>query len=87
LNTTRSERSTGIGELASIPIGSKMPTSQQIRNDLDYILTQAQGTTTMLDELSLIRIAIRRYAETGNAEEAVAWAAGQISNSVSNYKK
>lgn len=63
-----------------------MPTNTKLQNDLDYILTHCLGTTTLLDEVAMIRASIRRYSETGNAEEAVAWAAEQISNSVSNYK-
>jgi hypothetical protein len=62
-----------------------MPTKQKLQNDLDYILTQCLGMP-LLDELAMIRASLRRYSETGNAEEAVAWAANQISNSVSNYK-
>lgn len=62
-----------------------MPTKQKLQNDLDYILTHCLGLPLM-DELAMIRASIRRYSETGNAEEAVAWAAEQISNSVSNYK-
>lgn len=61
-----------------------MPTPQQLNTDLSYILDQATGMP-LLDELSLLRISLRRYLETGNAREAVAWAAEQISNSVSNF--
>jgi hypothetical protein len=61
-----------------------MPTHHQLTKDLEYILDQSTGAT-LLDELSLIRISLRRYLETGDAREAVAWAAEKISNSVSNF--
>jgi hypothetical protein len=84
-NTRHSESSKVIRVSALIPTGSHMPANTKLQNDLDYILNQARGTT-LLDELAMIRAAIRRYAETGNAEDSVAWAAEQISNSVSNYR-
>ncbi len=62
-----------------------MPHDPQLTTDLNHILDQVTGLP-LLDELSLLRISLRRYAETGDAVEAVAWAAEQISNSVSNYK-
>lgn len=61
--------------------------SLQTTNDLQLILDQATATgLPLLDELTLLRTSLRRYLETGSAEEAVAWAAKEISNSVSNYK-
>lgn len=55
-------------------------------DDLNHILDQATGTgMTLLDELTLLRTSLRRYLETGDAQEAVAWAAREISNSVSNF--
>lgn len=55
-------------------------------NDLQLILDRATGQgLSLLDELTLLRTSLRRYLETGDAEEAVAWAAREISNSVSNF--
>jgi hypothetical protein len=55
--------------------------------DLNRLLDLATGTgLSLLDELTLLRAALRRYLETGDPDEAVAWAAKEISNSVSNYK-
>lgn len=57
-------------------------------NDLQLILDRATGTgLSLLDELTLLRTSLRRYLETGDAEEAVAWAAQQIGNSVSNFNR
>lgn len=55
----------------------------QTKKDLQNLLSQTSGCQTPLDELALIRAALRRYLETGDAEEAVAWAARELSNSLS----
>lgn len=57
---------------------------KDFQTDLDYILTSVTGATTVLDELTLLRAALRYYAEGHSAEDSVAWAAHQISNSITN---
>lgn len=57
-----------------------MPVEPQVARDLTYILDATRATGTLHDELALLRIAVRRYTEVGNAEEAVAWAATELSN-------
>lgn len=75
---------------AWMPTGSNLmqhqPPPQKVQEDLQWILQETLQLPTMLDELSLLRISLRRYLETGDASEAVRWAAEQMSNSVSNYK-
>ena len=58
---------------------------QHVRDDLDYILLAVTQLPNVLDELALLRVAIRAYQEGRSAEEAVAWAAQQISNSLTSY--
>lgn len=55
----------------------------QIKRDIQTILEKSTHCQTTLDELALLRIALRRYLETNDAEEAVAWAAREISTSLS----
>lgn len=52
------------------------------RTDLDHILTGATGAATPLDELALLRIALRAYSEGMAAPDALAWAAEQISKTL-----
>lgn len=52
------------------------------RQDIDRILTLVLGARNTLDELALLRAALRRYMETGDPEEAVAWAARQIADTI-----
>ena len=47
----------------------------QVARDLDQLLTAALGCASPLDELSLLRVALRRYIQSGDPAEAVAWAA------------
>lgn len=54
------------------------------RTDLDHILTGATGAATPMDELTLLRIALRAYSEGMPALEALAWAAAQLSNSLTH---
>jgi hypothetical protein len=61
------------------------PIPQQVKRDLDYILRETVATAAnTLDELTLLRAATRRYMETGDAEGAVAWAAGRLSDSLTS---
>ncbi len=61
------------------------PPPQSVREDLDYILQEAvMKAATVLDELTLLRTALRRYAETGDAREAIAWASGRMSDSITS---
>lgn len=39
-----------------------------------------------MDEVALLRIALRAYMEGQSAEDAVAWAAWQISNSLTQQR-
>lgn len=57
-----------------------MPVEPNVLRDLSHILDATRATGTLHDELALLRIAVRRYTEVGNAEEAVAWAATELSN-------
>lgn len=52
----------------------------EVAHDLDLLLTGVLGCQTPLDELHLLRVALRRYAETGNAAQALAEAAGRLSD-------
>lgn len=56
--------------------------STATRQDIDRILQLVLGARTPTDELALLRAALRRYVETGDPEEAVAWAARHIANSI-----
>lgn len=53
---------------------------EQVREDLEYILLEVTTLPSLLDEVTLLRVALRRYMEGHPAEEAVAWAAQQLSN-------
>lgn len=55
------------------------------RADLDLILQRVTGAATTLDELGLLRMALRRYMEGHPADEAVAWAANEISKSLTSH--
>lgn len=56
----------------------------QVKIDLDHILQEALTACTTHDELSLIRVSLRRYSDTGDAKEAVAWAAQKLSDSLTS---
>jgi hypothetical protein len=55
---------------------------EQTSNDIDYILQQATQCRTLLDELAMLRVAFRAYANGMSAADAVAWAAKEISESI-----
>lgn len=58
---------------------------EQVKRDLDQILRETLATAaTPLDELTLLRAATRRYLETGDPTDAVAWAAGRLSDSITS---
>jgi len=57
-----------------------MPVAPQVAADLAHILDQTAATGTLHEELVLLRAALRRYAATGDAGEAVAWAAAELSD-------
>lgn len=54
----------------------------QTSNDIDYILQQATQCGSVPDELALIRISLRAYADGMDAADAVAWAAKELSKSI-----
>jgi hypothetical protein len=57
---------------------------KQVNLDLDQILREAViEAANPMDELTLLRAAIRRYLQTGDAHEAVPWAADNIARSIS----
>lgn len=60
-----------------------MPVDPQVAADLRHILEHTAAVGTVHDELVLLRIALRRYVETGDAVNAVAWAANEMSAVIS----
>lgn len=56
---------------------------EQITDDIDYILQEVTACGSPLDELALLRTSLRAYKEGRSAVDAVAWAAQQLSNSIS----
>jgi hypothetical protein len=52
-----------------------------VKKDLEYILDQVVGVSPK-DELTLLRAALRYYAEGHSAQDAVAWAANELSLSL-----
>jgi hypothetical protein len=57
--------------------------SRDIKKDVNFILDESLQAINTLDELALLRASLRAYVEGMTAEDAVAWAAGEISNSIS----
>lgn len=53
-----------------------------LQDDIDTILQRTLGCATPLDELALLRTALRKYVETGNAAESVAWAAERVGTTI-----
>lgn len=49
---------------------------------MNFLLDESLQATTTLDELALLRASLRAYVEGMTAEDAIAWAAGEISNSL-----
>lgn len=60
-----------------------MPVAPQVADDLRHILERTAAVGSVHDELVLLRIALRRYVETGDAANAVAWAAEEMSAVIS----
>jgi hypothetical protein len=58
-----------------------MPRDPHLQQDLEIILDQVRGCT-LLDELTLLRAAIRYYAEGHGASDSVAWAANELSAAI-----
>jgi hypothetical protein len=58
-----------------------MPTAPSVQQDLEYILDQVVGVSPR-DELTLLRAALRYYAEGHSAPDSVAWAANELSLSL-----
>lgn len=63
-----------------------MPVEPQVAADLRHILETTIAVGTVHDELVLLRVALRRYVETGHAADAVAWAANEMSAVISRTK-
>lgn len=60
--------------------------SRDLKKDIDFILDQSLQAVSTLDELALLRASLRAYVEGMSAEDAIAWAAAEISNSLTNKK-
>lgn len=60
-----------------------MPVDPHVATDIAHLLDATCATGTLHDELVLLRASLRRYVEVGNAPEAVAWAAAELSASIS----
>ena len=56
-------------------------------NDIYFIVEQCTGVGTLLDELTLLRTSLKAYCNGAEPDEAVAWAAKQLSDSISKYDK
>jgi hypothetical protein len=57
----------------------------KLQTDLDHIITACTGVGSVLDELTLLRAALRLYADGSSAEDAVAEACHMMSNSVTKH--
>lgn len=57
--------------------------NSQTRLDIEQIIDGCTCVGTILDELTLLRVALRCYLEGMDPEDAVAWACEQLSNSLS----
>ncbi len=62
-----------------------MAVDPRVATDLAYILDQTCAVGQLHEELILLRIALRAYAERGNAQDAVAYAAREVSNVLSRH--
>lgn len=60
--------------------------NKQTFEDIDFIL-DAVIVACYDDELSLLRLTLRRYQEGMTAQEALAWAAGKLSDTITFYGK
>lgn len=56
--------------------------TDEIRNDIDFIIQECTGVGNLLDELALLRISIRAYCEGAKPEDAVLFACKELSNSL-----
>jgi hypothetical protein len=59
-----------------------MARDRQTSQDLDRLLRETVGTGTVLDELTLLRTALRLYCEGLEPGEAIAQAAHMLSDSL-----
>ena len=53
-------------------------------NDIYEIVESCTGVGTLLDELTLLRTSLKAYCNGAEPNEAVAWAAKQLSDSLTN---
>jgi hypothetical protein len=60
-----------------------IPRDNQTKKDIDVILHNCMGAATILDELTLIRTALRLYLDGHEPTDAVAKAAEALSLSIS----
>jgi hypothetical protein len=61
------------------------PRDTQTSNDIDAILKGCTGAATILDELTLVRAALRLYLDGHDPADAVAIAAQALSLSISKF--
>lgn len=73
----------GLPPLFLLPLPLMLPPN--IDEDIRYILETVIGAAGPADELALLRVSLRRYLEGQSAVDAVAWAAEELSKSISNY--
>jgi hypothetical protein len=59
-----------------------MGPDRQTRQDLDLLLRETVGAGTVLDELTLLRTALRLYCQGQDPGEAIAQAAHMLSDSL-----
>jgi len=57
----------------------------KILDDIYKIIESCTGVGTLLDGLTLIRTALKAYCNGADPDEAVAWAAEQLSDTITNY--
>jgi hypothetical protein len=55
----------------------------QVKSDIEIILQQVTGAGSPQDELALLRASLRCYLEGMTPGDAVAWAAKELSKSIS----
>ena len=58
-----------------------------ILDDIYEIVESCTGVGTLLDELTLLRTSLKAYCNGADPDVAVAWAAKQLSDSISKYDK